>query len=105
MNKKAENKIRRLSQNQAKVLKEIISYSSTVAGTVVPGSYISNASGISGNMLGGTVSALQRNDIIQPFGREERQFNWELTDPDLIQGYKEDPDTLIKLINRIAGEK
>lgn len=103
MNKNAELKVRKLSQNQAKVLEAIIS--SPSPNFVVSGTYISTASGLRENALGGTVSALERNGTIQPFGREGRQFNWELTDPDLIQAKKEDPKTLLDLIGRISGEK
>lgn len=103
MKKNTEYKIRRLTQKQAKVLKAIIS--SPNGGIIVPGAYISNATGLRGNELGGTVSALERNDIIQPFGREGRQYNWELIDQDLIQAKKEDSDGLSTLLNRIVGEK
>ena len=102
MDKKTELKVRRLTPNQAKALKAIIFPPSTV-GSVVPGSYISTASGLTGNALGGTVSALERSGTIQPFGREGRQFNWELTDSDLIHAKKEDPKTLADLLNKIAG--
>lgn len=102
MNRKAELRVRKLTQNQAKALKAIISAPST--NFIVSGTYISTASGLRGNALGGTVSALERNGTIQPFGREERQFNWELTDPDLIQAKKEDPKTLIKMLGQIVGE-
>jgi len=104
MNKKAEKKVRNLTQNQAKVLKTIV-FPSTNIGSIVPGSYISGASGLRQNSLGGTVSALERNDIISPLGREDRQYNWELTDPDLKQAKQEDPKTLMDLLNRITGEE
>ena len=104
MHKNAELKVRRLTQNQAKALKAIVFPLSTV-GSVVPGAYVSTASGLRGNEFGGTVSALQRSGTIQPFGREGRQFNWELTDQDLIQAKKEDPKTLIKILGQIAGEE
>ncbi|MBI2039912.1 hypothetical protein HYT18_02470 [Candidatus Microgenomates bacterium] len=101
MNKDAESKVRRLTPNQAKALKVIVSYP---VGSVVSGTYISTATGLTGNALGGTVSALERSGTIQPFGREGRQFNWELTDPDFIQAKKEDPKSLVKILGRIAGE-
>lgn len=104
MNKQAEQKIRNLTQNQAKVLKTIIFPKNQNLGSVIPGSYISLATGLRENSLGGTVSALERNDIISPLGREDRQYNWELTDPDLKQAKQEDPKTLKDMINRIAGE-
>lgn len=103
MHKNAEFKVRRLTQNQAKALKAIVFPPSSV-GSVVPGTYVSTASGLRGNEFGGTVSALERSGTIQPFGREGRQFNWELTDQDLIQAKKEDPKTLIKILGQIAGE-
>ena len=103
MDKKAELKIRRLTPNQAKALKAIAFPPSTV-GSVVSGAYVSNASGLRGNELGGTVSALERSGTIQPFGREGRQFNWELTDPDIVQAKKEDPKTLVKVLGQIAGK-
>ena len=103
MHKNAEEKIRKLTQNQAKVLKAVM-FPNINVGTVVPGSYISGASGLRQNALGGTVSALERNDIISPFGRDNRQYNWELTDADLITAKEEDPKTLKNMLNRIAGE-
>lgn len=103
MNKKAEEKVRKLTQNQAKVLKTII-FPTYKLGSVIPGSYISTASGLRQNALGGTVSALERNDLISPLGRENRQYNWELTDNDLIDAKREDPKTLADLLNKIAGE-
>lgn len=104
MNKNAHLKVRRLTKNQAKALKAIAFPISKLAGSAIPGTYVSLASGLRGNELGGTVSALERSNIIQPFGREGRQFNWELTDPDLIQAKKEDPKTLIKILGKLAGE-
>lgn len=103
MNRNAELKVRKLTQNQAKALKAIVSAPCT--NFIVPGTFISTASGLRGNELGGTVSALERNGTIQPFGREGRQFNWELTDPDLKQAQREDPKTLAELLTAIAGEK
>ena len=101
MNKDAESKVRRLTPNQAKALKAIVS---SPVGSVVSGIYISTASGLTGNALGGTVSALERSGTIQPFGREGRQFNWELTDSDIVQAKKEDPKTLVKILGQIAGK-
>lgn len=104
MNKDAELKVRRLTPNQAKALKAIVFPPSNI-GTVVSGTYISIASGLAGNSLGGTISALERSGTIQPFGREGRQFNWELTDPDLKKARQEDPKILKEMISRIAGDK
>lgn len=104
MNKDAELKVRRLTSNQAKALKAIIFPPSNFT-TVVSGTYISTASGLTGNALGGTVSALERSGTIQPFGREGRQFNWELADSDLIKAKQEDPKNLKDILNRVAGEK
>ncbi len=101
MNNGAEAKIRKLSQNQAKALKAIVSFPVN-KGSVVPGAYVSNASGLSANALGGTVSALARNNFIQPLGRNSRQFNWELVDPDLIQAKKDNSKELLNLIDKIA---
>ena len=36
-------------------------------------------------------------------GRNGRQFNWELTDPDLRQARQEDPRTLLNMLTTIAG--
>lgn len=104
MNPNAEKKIRKLSMNQAKALKAVVFPTITNLGAAVPGSYISLASGLTQNALGGTVSALERNNIISPLGREARQYNWELTDPDLKQAKQEDPKTLMDMLNSIAGE-
>lgn len=103
MNQKVELKIRRLTPNQAKALKAIV-FPPSAAGSIVSGTYVSLASGLRGNELGGTVSALERNGTIQPFGREGRQFNWELTDPDLKQAKQEDPKALRQLLERLVGE-
>lgn len=104
MNKKAEEKIRKLTQNQAKVLKTMMFPNNHSLGSVIPGSYISLSTGLRENSLGGTVSALIRNDMISPLGRDNRQYNWELTDSDLKQAKQEDPKTLHDMLNRIAGE-
>lgn len=103
MNSKAEQKIRNLTQNQAKVLKTVMFPQNQSLGTVIPGNYISLATGLQQNSLGGTVSALERNKLISPFGREDRQYNWELTDPDLQQAKQEDPKKVIEMLTRIAG--
>jgi len=97
----AELKVRKLTQNQARVIQAMVSV--PYANFVVPGTYISTASGLQGNALGGTVSALERNGFIQPFGRDGRQFNWELIDPDLIQAHQEDSKTLLNMLTAIAG--
>lgn len=103
MHKTAEDKIRRLTQNQAKALQALIS-APTTSNPVASGTYISNASGLRGNSFGGTVSALERNGTIQPIGREGRQFNWELTDPDLKQAQQKDRETLLAMLKRITKE-
>jgi len=105
MDKSTELKVRKLSQNQAKALKAIIFPNNQNFGTAIPGSYISLATGLKHNALGGTVSALTRNEIISPLGKEDRQYNWELTDPDLIQAKNEDPETLLEMLKKIGGEK
>lgn len=102
INKDAEFKLRRLTPNQAKVLKVVVV--GTTSGVPVSGAYISNATGLTANALGGTVSALERNDFIQPLGRENRQFKWELGDPDLITAREEDSKALTNILSRIAGE-
>jgi len=84
INKSAETKIRRLP---------------------VTGTYISTATGLTANALGGTVSALERNDFIQPLGKEERQFKWELGDPDIITARQEDSKALINIVSRVAGDE
>ena len=103
MNPQAEQKIRNLTQRQAKVLKTIMFPNNSALGSVIPGSYISLETGLRENSLGGTVSALERNNIISPLGRENRQYNWELADPDLKQAKQEDPETLMDMLNRITG--
>ena len=103
INKSAETKIRRLTKNQAKALKAVIV--GTSAGIPVTGTYISTATGLTANALGGTVSALERNDFIQPLGKEERQFKWELGDPDIITARQEDSKALINIVSRVAGDE
>lgn len=109
MNPKAEEKLRRLTKNQAKVLKTMIfppNFPKDLSvNATISGSYISNASGYSGNMLGGTVSSLERNDLIQPFGKEGRKFNWQVTDLDLLKAKEEDPKTLQEWLEQLSGEK
>lgn len=102
LDKTAEEKIRRLTQNQAKVLKAVISSPPNVGSVTTR--FISNASGLRANELGGTVSALERNDLIQPLGRDGRTFNWELSDPDLIKARKEDQKSLLNILGRITGD-
>lgn len=102
MRPRAENKVRRLTINQAKVLKAIAFPSNQNFGTAVPTNDVSLASGLSQNSLGGTISALERNDLIMPFGREGRQYNWELVDPDLVRAKKEDPETLKQMLGTIS---
>ncbi|MEK7124337.1 MAG: hypothetical protein AAB877_01445 [Patescibacteria group bacterium] len=100
-NSKAEEKARRLSQNQARALKAMVSFPSN-AGSVST-SFISNASGLRANELGGTVSALERNGFIQPIGRVGRTYNWELSDPDIIEAKKDDKKSLIEILNRVSN--
>lgn len=105
MDKLAEEKVRKLTQNQAKVLKAVAFPSPDMSfGTAVPGSYVSAATGLTQNALGGTVSALQRNEIIMPLGRDGRQYNWELVDPDVLKARQEDPVSLSEILNKISGE-
>lgn len=104
MNKHAEGKVRKLTVNQAKVLKAIAFPSNQNLGTAVQGSYVSLATGLTQNALGGTVSALERNDIIMPLGREGRQYNWELVDRDLLEARKNEPETLLELLNKVSGD-
>lgn len=103
MDSKTEEKIRRLTENQARALKAVVE--GTASGDAVTGTYISNATGLTANALGGTVSALERNDFIQPLGRDGRQFKWELEDQDLIKAQSEDPRGLNNILSRVAGEK
>lgn len=102
MKKQAENKVRRLTQNQARVLRVIVS---PPVNTVSVGtSFISTATGLRANELGGTVSALKRNSFIQPLGRDGRTFNWELSDPDLKEARDEDPQSLQNLLSQVSGD-
>lgn len=106
MDKKTELKIRRLTSNQAKALRAIISIPGTaISNPTASGVYISDRTGLQGNSLGGTVSALERNGIIQPLGREERQFNWELRDPDFVKSAASEPEVLIELLDKVAKDK
>lgn len=100
-----EDKIRRLTQNQAKVLNAIVAGTATLK--FVSTAYISNATGLTGRALGGTVSALERNNFIQPLGRNNRQFNWELYDPELKQFIQKKHQKQIfdEILNKISGEK
>lgn len=102
MNKQAEEKVRRLTQNQARVLKAVVAPPANMvsAGT----SFISTATGLRANELGGTVSALKRNELIQPLGRDGRTFNWELSDPDLKKARDEDPQSLQNLLSQVSGD-
>jgi len=104
MDKKTELRVRRLTSNQAKALKAIV-FAPSNLGSAISGAYISTASGLTGNALGGTVSALERSGTIQPFGREGRQFNWELIDSGLKQAKQEDPMILMDILNRIASKE
>jgi len=99
----AEDKIRRLTQNQAKALSAVVS--GTVSAPTVSTSYISNATGLTGRSLGGTVSALERNNFIQPLGRANREFNWELSDPDIKEARDKEPEKVKDILNKVAGEK
>ena len=102
MNKKAEKKVRRMTQNQARVLRAIVS---TPANMVSVGtSFISTATGLRANELGGTVSALERNGLIQPLGKDGRTFNWELSDFDLKKARDEDPQSLRDMLSRVSGD-
>lgn len=103
MNKRAEEKIRKLTFNQAKALKAIAFPVNSNFGAAIPGSYVSSATGLTQNALGGTVSALERNDMIMPLGREGRQYNWELVDPDVLNARKEDPAALLDILNKVSG--
>ncbi|GEM_PF-3446869 len=105
MDTKTEDKVRRLTTNQARALKAIVFPTVTETVGTVSGASISVASGISGTMLGGTISSLERNNIIRPMGRDGRVFRWELTDNDLIEAKKTDPVTLHDLITKVGGEK
>ena len=101
MDKRVELKIKRMTPNQARAIRAIVSFHTSM-GSVVSGATISRTSGLTGNALGGTVSALERSGTIQPFGREGRMLNWELTDPDLIQAKKDNSKELLELIDKIA---
>lgn len=98
-----EDKIRRLTSNQAKALSAVVS--GTASGNVVSSTYISNATGLTNRALGGTISALERNDFIQPLGREDRQFKWELSDPILVKARDKDPKGLKEILKKVAGEE
>ena len=99
----AEDKIRRLTQNQAKALSAVVS--GTVSAPTVSTSYISTATGLTGRSLGGTVSALERNNLIQPLGRADREFNWELSDPDIREARDKEPEKVKEILDKVAGKK
>lgn len=101
-NIQAEKKVRRLTQNQARVLRAIVS--TPVSMISVGTSFISTATGLRANELGGTVSALERNGFIQPLGRNGRTFNWELSDSDLKEARDENPQSLQNLLSQVSGD-
>ena len=92
MNKQSEKKLRRLTPKQAKALRTFILEPAAVSG----------ATGYSGQILGGVVSALTRSGFIEPFGREERQFRWEVSDPDLKNDLEKNRDEVLTLLNKLA---
>jgi hypothetical protein len=92
MKKETENKLRRLTSNQASALKTFITKPMATSG----------ATGYSGQSLGGTVSALTRTGFIEPLGREGRQFRWELSDPDLKISLKQNKEEILVLLNRVS---
>lgn len=94
MRKKTEKKIRRLTKNQAVALETFITLPSAASG----------ATGMMGPSLGGTVSSLERSGIIQPIGREGRQFNWEIVDPDISHDAEKNRKEVLELIKRISGD-
>ncbi len=89
---RTENKLRRLSPKQAKALNTFITIPTAASG----------ATGYSGQSLGGTVSALERNGFIEPFGREDRQLRWEISDQDLKADLNENRDEVLIFLNRLA---
>ena len=90
--KQTEKKLRRLTSNQAVALKTFILQPTAVSG----------ATGYSGQSLGGTVSALERNGFIEPFGRRDRQFRWEISDMDLKSDVQQHKDEVVGLLNKLS---
>lgn len=92
MEKEIEQKLRRLTSNQAAALSALILNPMSLSGTV----------GKKGKGLGGIMSALVRNGLIQPIGREARQYRWEIADDHLKRNLKSDYRAVIKLLKQIA---
>lgn len=92
MEKEIEQKIRRLTPNQAAALSTLILNPMSLSGIV----------GKKGKGLGGIMSALARNGLIQPIGREARQYRWEITDEYLKRSLKSDYRGVLKLLKQIA---
>lgn len=92
MNKTVEKKLKRLSTRQAQALGTFINIPKASSG----------ATGYSRQSLGGTVSALTRTGFIEPFGREGRQFRWEISDPDLKMTLKQNKEEILVLLNKIS---
>lgn len=95
MKSQTEEKLRRLTRNQAKALTTFITKPSAASG----------ATGLRGPMLGGTMSALERAGTVSPLGKEGRQFRWEITDPDIAEDLQENRKEIIDLLERISGNK
>lgn len=92
MEKELEQKLRRLTPNQAGALSALILNPMSLSGIV----------GKKGKELGGILSALARNDLIQPIGREARQYRWEIADDRLKRGLKIDYQGVLKLLKQVA---
>lgn len=90
---KSEKKLKRLTSKQASALKTFI---------LEPGA-LSGATGYSGRELGGTLSSLERNGFIEPFGREERQYKWEISDLDLISDVRDKHEETLNLLEKLSN--
>lgn len=89
---KSEQKLRKLSPRQAEILLAIIKEPK--------GSDLA----YSGWKLGGILSALQRNKLIQPLGKENRRSHWEIADENLMADIVENSNRVNELLRRIAGK-
>ena len=86
-----EEKIRRLTQNQANALKTY----------VVKPTATSLATVYSGRSSGGVHSSLERLGILGPAGREGRNIRWQIIDPDISKDVGENRKEIIDLIDKI----
>ena len=88
MDKATEKKLRSLSVKQADALKTFILRPAISSG----------ATGYNGRSLGGIISSLHRNGLIDPLGKENRQFRWEIADENLKKDLSDNFEEVIELL-------